>query len=245
MWASWALGVLELARGDPQAVDAVLGPLATMIEQEGLGEPVRAIHLADEIEALIALGQLGRAERLTAMLEETGTRLERQWTLVQANRSRALLLAARGELDAASLAASQAVALCADLEPGLEVARSLLVAGSVERRRRRKRAASDMLQRSLEIFEQAGARLWAEKAQRELDRVGIHRVAGKQLSAAEQRVAELAASGFTNRQVAGALFMSPKTVEANLAHVYAKLGIRSRAELGARVSTVLLGDPQR
>jgi DNA-binding NarL/FixJ family response regulator len=55
------------------------------------------------------------------------------------------------------------------------------------------------------------------------------------LTAAEQRVAELAASGLTNRQVATALFMSPKTVEANLAHVYNKLGIRSRAQLGARV----------
>jgi DNA-binding CsgD family transcriptional regulator len=239
MWANWARGFLELARGNPQAVDAVLGPFATMIEQEGLAEPVRAIYLADEIEALIALGQLDRAERLTAMLEEAGTRLERQWTLVEANRSRALLLAARGDLDAASLVAGQAVELCGGLELRLETARSLLVAGGVERRRRRKRAASDLLQQSLEIFEQAGARLWAEKAQRELDRVGLHRVIGKQLSAAEQRVAELAASGLTNRQVAGALFMSPKTVEANLAHVYAKLGIRSRAELGAKVSTVL------
>jgi DNA-binding CsgD family transcriptional regulator len=245
MWANWALGFLELARGNPQAVDAVLGPFATMIEHEGLAEPVRAIYLADEIEALIALGQLDRAERLTAILEEAGTRLERQWTLVGATRSRALLLAARGDLDAASQAASQAVELCDGLELVLEVARSLLVAGGVERRRRRKRAASDLLQQSLEIFEQAGARLWAEKAHRELDRVGLHRVAGKQLSATEQRVAELAASGLTNRQVAGALFMSPKTVEANLAHVYAKLGIRSRAELGARVSSVLLGHAEK
>jgi DNA-binding CsgD family transcriptional regulator len=46
-------------------------------------------------------------------------------------------------------------------------------------------------------------------------------------------VADLAASGLTNRQVAAQLFMSPKTVEANLARVYRKLGIRSRAELGA------------
>jgi DNA-binding CsgD family transcriptional regulator len=238
MWANWALGFLEVARGDFQAVDVALGPFATMTEQEGLAEPVRAVYLAEEIEALIALGQLDRAERLTAMMEVAGTRLERPWTIVQATRSRALLLAARGDLDAASLAARQAVELCRGLELPLEAARSLLVAGGVERRRRRKRAASDLVQQALEIFEQAGARQWAEKARSELDRVGLHRTAATRLSATEQRVAELAASGFTNRQVAGALFMSPKTVEANLAHVYAKLGIRSRAELGARVSSV-------
>ncbi len=52
------------------------------------------------------------------------------------------------------------------------------------------------------------------------------------LSPSEQRVAELAASGMTNRDVAAALFISPKTVESNLARIYRKLGIHSRAELG-------------
>ena len=56
-----------------------------------------------------------------------------------------------------------------------------------------------------------------------------------ELTETERRVAELAASGLTNREVAAQLFMSPKTVEANLARVYRKLGIRSRAELGARL----------
>jgi DNA-binding NarL/FixJ family response regulator len=56
------------------------------------------------------------------------------------------------------------------------------------------------------------------------------------LTPAEQRVAELAASGLTNRQVAAALFISPKTVESSLARVYRKLNIRSRAELGARIA---------
>ena len=52
----------------------------------------------------------------------------------------------------------------------------------------------------------------------------------------ERRIAELAATGLTNRQVADAAFVSPKTVESNLARVYGKLGIRSRAELGARMA---------
>jgi DNA-binding CsgD family transcriptional regulator len=52
------------------------------------------------------------------------------------------------------------------------------------------------------------------------------------LTPSEQRVAELAASGMTNRDVAAALFINPKTVEANLARIYRKIDIRSRAELG-------------
>ena len=57
-----------------------------------------------------------------------------------------------------------------------------------------------------------------------------------ELTATERRIAELAASGLTNRQVGERSFMSPKTVEANLARVYRKLGIASRAELGALMS---------
>jgi DNA-binding CsgD family transcriptional regulator len=60
--------------------------------------------------------------------------------------------------------------------------------------------------------------------------VGRKRGAG--LTPSEQRVAELAASGMTTRDVAATLFMSPKTVEANLGRIYRKLGIRSRVELG-------------
>jgi DNA-binding CsgD family transcriptional regulator len=66
------------------------------------------------------------------------------------------------------------------------------------------------------------------------------------LTAAERRVAELAASGLTNQQVAAAAFLSHKTVEANLTRIYRKLGIRSRAELGVRLAerSGAQGDPR-
>ena len=57
------------------------------------------------------------------------------------------------------------------------------------------------------------------------------------LTPSERRVAELAASGKTNTDVAAALFISPKTVESNLARIYRKLGIKTRAALGR-----LIGD---
>ena len=63
----------------------------------------------------------------------------------------------------------------------------------------------------------------------------IRRGAPETLTATEERVARLAAAGRTNREVAQALFIAPKTVEANLARVYRKLEITSRAELGARM----------
>ncbi len=84
------------------------------------------------------------------------------------------------------------------------------------------------------MFDQLGTPLWADRARTELGRVSLG-PRQKVLSASERRVAELAASGMTNRNIAAAMFISPKTVESNLARIYAKLGIHSRAELGRHV----------
>jgi DNA-binding CsgD family transcriptional regulator len=72
--------------------------------------------------------------------------------------------------------------------------------------------------------------MWAERTRRELQRVRA-RAAPSELSATELRIAQLAASGLTNQEIADEAFVSRKTVEANLARAYAKLGIRSRAQL--------------
>ena len=81
-------------------------------------------------------------------------------------------------------------------------------------------------------FERVGARLWAQRARAELDRVGIRR-SSAELTEGERRVAELVASGKTIAEAAALLFVSPRTAEANLSRVYRKLDISSRAELGA------------
>ncbi len=70
---------------------------------------------------------------------------------------------------------------------------------------------------ALERFAQLGAASWEREARAELARTGVRRPAPGELTASELRVAELAAAGLTNREVAQAAFMSPKTVEANLA----------------------------
>ena len=88
----------------------------------------------------------------------------------------------------------------------------------------------------MEIFQALPASLWTERAREELQRIGLRPAAPHALTETERRVAELAASGLKNREVAAQLFISQKTVEANLAHVYRKLDLHSRAELGARLA---------
>jgi DNA-binding NarL/FixJ family response regulator len=114
----------------------------------------------------------------------------------------------------------------------LELGRTLLVKGQIERRSKRKRAARESFHEALETFVSIGARLWAERARAEIERTGVRHQTGDALTPTELRVAELAADGLTNKRIADAVFISAKTVEANLARVYLKLGIRSRAELG-------------
>ena len=80
-----------------------------------------------------------------------------------------------------------------------------------------------------------GAALWAERARSELGRIGGRTASGTDLTGSERRVAELVASGMTNREVAAALFLSEHTVESHLSAAYRKLGVRSRTELAARL----------
>ena len=117
-----------------------------------------------------------------------------------------------------------------------ELARTLLVKGEVERRAKQKRTARSTLGRALGIFEALGAPLWAQRARDDLARVGGAVLPSSELTPTEQRIAQLVAEGKTNREVAEALFISVKTVEANLSRIFHKLGVRSRTELTRRMA---------
>jgi DNA-binding CsgD family transcriptional regulator len=190
----------------------------------------------DAVEALIGVGRLDEAATLVDQLESNGRRLDRAWALALGARCRSLLLAAQGNLDAAWETARSALVEHERLPMPFERARTQLVLGQIQRRRRQKRAAAAALQDALRVFNELGIPLWAARARGELDRVSASPARTAQLTSSEKRVADLAAKGMTNREVAAALFISPKTVEANLARVYHKLGIRSRAELGRRIA---------
>ena len=90
-----------------------------------------------------------------------------------------------------------------------ELARTLLCIGRTQRRRKLRKPARTALNQALEIFEQLGTVLWADKARGELERTHL-REAPAELTPTEQRVAEFAGSGLTNRRIAERLFMSPR-----------------------------------
>jgi DNA-binding CsgD family transcriptional regulator len=237
VWPAVTLGFLEVSLADYPAAAAMLGPLASAAAAMGYGEPTAAPFAPDAVEALIGVGRLDEAGTLLDQLESNGRRLDRAWALALGARGRSLLLAVAGDLDAAAETAEHALEEHRRLPMPFERARTLFVLGQIQRRRRQKRAAAAALEEAARVFDELGTPLWADRARAELERVSGSSPAGRSaLTPSERRVAELAASGLTNREVAGALFISPKTVEANLARVYHKLGIHSRAELGQRMA---------
>ena len=187
----------------------------------------------DAIEALVALGRDEEAERLVDWLEERGRSRDRAWALATAFRGRALIEAARGHVEEGAEQAERALEEHARVPMPFETARTELVLGQIQRRRRQKRAARSALERARDTFVQLGAPLWADRAEAELTRIGGRPPAPLELTPTERTVADLVSEGRTNREVADALFMSPSTVQAHLKHIYRKLGIRSRTELAA------------
>jgi DNA-binding CsgD family transcriptional regulator len=118
----------------------------------------------------------------------------------------------------------------------LDRARTRLALGRVLRRVQQRSAAHATLTDALRRFEELGAPLWGGRAREELTRIGGRAPSTGDLTPTEQRIAEYVAAGMTNREVAAALFVTPKTVESALTRVYRKLGVRSRTELARRLA---------
>jgi DNA-binding CsgD family transcriptional regulator len=232
-WPVNTLGFLEVSLGNYDAALSVLQPMIEKVHAApDATEIIVASFVPDAVEALVGLGRCEAAEPLVAALERNGRRLDRAWMLATGARCRAMVLAGGGDVAGAVPAAEHAMAEHERLPMPFERARTQLLLGQLQRRQRLKVAAAASLQDALRTFERLGTPLWADRARAELGRanVGPHR--STVLTPSEQRVAELAATGIRNRDIAAAMFISPKTVEANLSRVYTKLGIHSRAELG-------------
>jgi DNA-binding CsgD family transcriptional regulator len=161
------------------------------------------------------------------------------WALARAHRAVALALVdERAEVEFRT-----ALALHARTPDAYETARTQLAWGAYLRRAKRRTQARPALRQALATFEQLGAAPWAERAAAELAATGETAVrrgspAVTALTPQERQIAGLLATGRTTREAAAALFLSPKTVEYHLRHVYLKLGIRSRDEL----TRVMAGD---
>ena len=224
----WVLGFLELSAGRPAEAWAALEPVVAMLRRE-VGElAVVPVH-PDAIEALLALGRVDEAREL---IEELGAAARPPWLQAAAGRCRGLLQASVGETDAAIGRLEDAVEAHRGLENPFALARTLLALGAVQRRAKRRAAARASLESAERLFAELGAEQWVLRARSEAARLGGRRPGNRdELTQTERRIAELAAAGRSNREIAGELFVSERTVEANLTRSYRKLGVRSRTEL--------------
>ncbi len=232
VWPVTTVGFLDVSAGRYDAALRTLEPLLSAFNEASEGTEIYvAPFLPDAAEAMINLGRFDDAEPLVEALERNGRRLDRPWMLATGGRCRAMLQAGRGDLTAAVSTAELAVAEHQRLPMPFERARTQLLLGQLQRRKRRRDAATTTLHEALQTFQTLGTTVWAERAKAELARgvSGGQRHQG--LTATEERVAELAVAGMTNRDIAAALFISVKTVEVNLSHIYRKLNIRSRTQL--------------
>jgi DNA-binding CsgD family transcriptional regulator len=227
------LGHLDYSRGRSSDAVADLEPCISFARRELIVEPGATRFVIDYVEALIELGESGDALERLDWYEGNARRLGRVSAVANCLRCRGLLAAQAGELEPALGAFEEALEWHAKVELPLDRGRTLLALGAAQRRLKRRREARATLAEALAVFEGMGAALWAERARAELKRISGRAATPGALTPAEERVAALVAEGKTNREVASALFLSERTVEGHLAHIFGKLGVRNRREIAS------------
>ena len=192
----------------------------------------------DRVETAVAAGRRDLAQRWVADFEDFAAGTGTAWAAAVVEHVRAVLV---GGPDAGPLLA-RALELHDGSARRVDAARTSLAYGEWLRRERRRVDARPYLRSALQTFEDLGARRWAERAAQELRASGerarrrdARDAEPARLTPTETQVAKLVASGLSTRDVAGELFVSPRTVDFHLRNVFAKLGITSRVELAHRV----------
>jgi DNA-binding CsgD family transcriptional regulator len=230
-----ALGARALAAGDGVAAIEAFGRAVAWQQRSQQFEPFTPWWPADLVEAHLLEGDEAAAregtEALRARAEMTGQRR------IAAMVARLDGLLAGGD---ASAQFERAIELGEGARDPYGVARSQLAYGRHLRRARQRAEARSMLTSALGAFERLGAAPWVDQARRELEATGLVLRRGKAadpqaLTPQEAQVAELVSGGASNKDVAGALFVSPKTVETHLSRIYRKLGVTSRTQLAVRL----------
>ena len=238
IWSLFALAELELGRGEAAKAQTHLEEIEELRGTLRLSDPdlSPAPELAD---ALLRLGHPEEAASVARRFFDAATAKGQPWALARAHRTRGLVGDDK-DLDENFQAALDRHAHTLDV---FETARTQLAYGARLRRARRRIDARLPLRAALTTFDELAATQWADHAAAELEATGepTHRrePSGVQtLTPQELQVSLLLGEGRTTREVAAALFLSPKTVEYHLRKVYTKLGIRSRTELTQQLSGV-------
>jgi DNA-binding CsgD family transcriptional regulator len=245
IWDRWdelevlrARGIAALFAQEPERAAGALGQVWEHTLREGVADPGAFPVAGDLAEALVWLGRIAEADAVTGRLRDLTERQEHPWALATVGRCAAMARLASGYDERAAARLADAADSYGELGLRFDRARSLLWLGRAARRARKRTAARRALETASAEFDALGSPGWAGQAHAELDLLGARRAAPSGgLTAAEQRVVDLAASGLSNKQIARRLFVAVHTVEVHLAHAYAKLGVQSRAQLASRLAS--------
>ena len=269
VWATAALGELELGLGEAAQAAGHFERLERLLAELGITD-VNLSPAADLAEAYLWLGDHEAAGRVTAQLMAAAQAKGQPWARARALRCQGMLTATvrggradggqadGGQADSGqadgpggfAAAFEEAIALHALTPDSFEAARTRLAYGERLRRARSRVRAREQLRAAAEVFERLDAQPWADRARAELAATGETRRARDpntldELTPQELQIAVLLTGGKTTREAAAALFLSPKTVEYHLRHVYQKLGIHSREELARVLAAQGSGETRR
>ena len=236
-WCLFGRGDLESGRGSLEVAVSRFSALQTHLTAFGIGD----VDLApgpELVDLLMRLNRVDEATRIAADYHRRASSKGQPWALARAERCLAVCTADDDVSDRAFAAAlAWHDATLDDFERG----KTLLAQGSRLRRRRRRVAARQPLRAALGIFDALGAVPSAELAAIELRATGeTSQPRGAsiltRLTAQERQIAGMLAGGMSTKQTASALFLSPKTVEYHLRHVYTKLDVHTRQDLARIMS---------
>ena len=232
---SCSRGVLELGSGRLEDAVSTLEASARRAAEMALFDR-DVLPEADLVEALVRLGRPEDAAAVLVAWEARGVPAEVPLAGALAARCRGLL----ADDDRFSEELARALERHGELEDAFGEARTRLCLGERLRRKGLRIEARNELQAAQAVFERLGAAPWVERVQTELRATGARlrrrEESRDELTPQELQVALQVADGKTNKEVAAAMFLSPKTVEFHLGRIFRKLGVTSRTELARRIA---------
>ncbi len=229
LYAIHARGRLRIAQGEPRAGLSDLAACERWLASFGIGARGYIPWSADAARAHLALGERDRARELARHELASARRLAEP-------RALGVALRTAGLVERNDEYLREAVEVLRGSPARLEHARALVELGAARRRAGHRTEARPALAGGLDLADRCGATLLAVRAREELIAAGARprreRISGvDSLTASERRIALMAGDGMTNREIAQALFLTPKTVAYHLTHVYQKLDITGRERL--------------
>jgi DNA-binding CsgD family transcriptional regulator len=235
IWATAALGELELGLGDAARAVVLFEHHQQLLDDLVITDPDLS-PAAELVEGYLTIGRHGDAQRAASRFSAAAEAKGQPWSKARALRAQGML----ADEDSFAAVFERAISLHEQTPDTFEAARTRLAFGQRLRRSRNRVLARKQLRTAVDDFDRLGARPWADRARAELAATGETRrrrdSAGiDDLTPQELQVALLLTSGKTTRETAAALFLSPKTVEYHLRHVYQRLGIHSREELAQQL----------